>query len=420
MIEKDENHPPLIDEHFKPRVAADVEISFFNTDERGDFFLVRNPRDKRYVKVHETGKKLMDSMDGSTTLGALQGTTDIDVYRFTDILAKGGFLSDVPVRKKEEPFYTIKIPLFRTNKPIFTRMYRFFSFVNTTPFKVFYALFVGSGVVLFLLHLGEAYNCVVTNLYLTVGMEPLLLMALIFYVVEIAHEFAHTGASYNNGAEPGDVGLVFHFLVGFFYVETPDTRILSTRANLETFLAGPLTSLLAGAVCTYIFVFTDYYPLVWGASAFFWHMSCLITLTPFMQTDGYYIAQNLLKFPNMFAHSINFLMLTLSRCFHFISKEEYTKAVKGYTPRELRTMKLFDLFMPIQIALLMYFFFFTAAKANILYVFQIAPLILSGNHPYGFKAYFLLFSYSFSLMLLSYASFMTLYKFLKKRGKERW
>ncbi|MBU7048229.1 MAG: hypothetical protein HXS54_17485, partial [Theionarchaea archaeon] len=45
-----------LDENFMPKLAEDIEIQFFKSDERGDFFLVRNPRDKRYVKVHESGK----------------------------------------------------------------------------------------------------------------------------------------------------------------------------------------------------------------------------------------------------------------------------------------------------------------------------------------------------------------------------
>lgn len=421
MTKKEGNaQTQILDENFKPKVASDIEVSFFKTDERGDFFLVRNPRDKRYVKLHETGKALMEQLDGTKTLKELQKTTDIDLPKFIDILAKGGFLANMEAQKKHEPFYTVKIPLFRTNKPTFVKMYNFFSFVGSKPFKIFYALFVGSGIILFLTHLPDTFHYVVTNFALTEPLTPLLIIMVLFYVVEFAHEFAHTGASYAHGAEPGDVGIVFHFLVGFFYVETPDTRKLSTRGNLETFLAGPLTSLFSAACCTYIFVFTDYYPPVWGASAFFWHLSTIITLTPFMQTDGYYIMQNLLKFPNLFGHAVSYLKLNLFRFFHVVSKGEYEKAVKGYTSREIRIMRLFDIFMPMQICILAYFFFFMAAKINVINVFQMAPIILFGDNPYGAKGYFLLFSFSFSLTMASIAVFGTLYKFVRKGGKERW
>jgi hypothetical protein len=409
-----------LDENFMPKLAEDIEIRFFKSDERGDFFLVRNPRNKRYVKVHESGKTLMDNLDGTKPIAELgKATPDIDVLRFVDILARGGFLSNVEAEKKKEPFYTFKIPLFKSNTPIFAKMYNLFSFVSSKPFLIFYALFVGTGIILFLMNLPEAFSYVVKAFDINEPLAPLLLIMLIFYVVELAHEFAHTGASYNHGAEPGNVGIVFHFLVGFFYVETPDTRILSSKESFNIFIAGPLTSMFAGAICTYIFVFTDFYPEVWGASAFFWHMSTLITLTPFMQTDGYYITQNFLKFPNLFGHSVKYLKLNLGRLFHMVSKKEYEEALKGHTKKELTIMKLFAIFMPIQIGILAYFFFFMAMKANLFTVLQLAPIILSGNHTYGIKAYVILIFFSFGLLLGSIAAGGTVYRFFKQ-GKERW
>jgi hypothetical protein len=299
-------------------------------------------------------------------------------------------------------------------------MYKFFSFVSTIPFKIFYVLFVGSGIILFLLYLPETFQYVVKNLDINEPMTPLILVMAMFYVVELAHEFAHTGASYNHGAEPGEVGIVFHFLVAFFYVETPDTRILSPRASLDTFIAGPLTSLFAGAVCTYIFVFTDWYPLVWGASAFFWHMSTAITLSPFMQTDGYYIAQNRLKFPNLFNHAVTYVRLNIFRFFRRVSKEDYENDIKGYTTRELKILKVFAIFMPVQIGILVYFFFFMAMEANLFYVVKMAPVILSSAHTYGIKAYIILLVFSIGLVLGSLVALYSAYKFLKRGRTERW
>jgi len=210
-----------IDKNFIPERAEDIEVRFFKTDERGDFFLVRNPRDKRYVKLNEAGKEFLEAIDGIKTMEELQETTEIDVYNFVTILGKGGFLSNVQVKKKEEPFYTFKIPIFKSNHGIFIKMYRFFSFVSSTPFKIFYGVFVGVSVLFFVLHFSEILEYVALNFDLSVPMTPILLLLVVFYVVELAHEFAHTGASYNHGAEPGAIGIVFHFLVGFFYVLFP-------------------------------------------------------------------------------------------------------------------------------------------------------------------------------------------------------
>lgn len=406
-----------IDEHFKPVLARDIELRFFKSDERGDFFLARNPRTRRYIKVHESAKTLMDNLDGTKTMEELEQLTSINLKKFINVLARGGFLANIKAEKKEEPFYTVKIPIFKSNKSIFIKMYRFFSFVASKPFKIFYAFFVGFATLLFLMHFSEAFHYTVMNFDLTVPLRSVLLLIAISYVVELAHEFAHTGASYNHGAEPGDVGVVFHFLVLFFYVETPDTRMLSTKGNIDTFLAGPLTSIFAAAICTYVFVFTDYYPLVWGASAFLWYLSALITLSPFMETDGYYTVEHLLEFPNLFSHAVSYLRLSLFRFLNRISKEDYYKTLKGYTQQELKVMKLFAVFIPIQVGILVYFFFFMGIKVNMFHVLEIAPVILSGDHLYGIKAYFLLFLYTSGLIVGAFAAVMTAYRFFTK---ERW
>ncbi len=404
----------------KPKAASDIEIDFYTEDERGKFYLARNPRDQRYIKLHEEGANLLKKLDGTKTIAELQKeTAEIPVKDFVEVLAAEGFLEGVSSQKKKEPFYTVKIPFFRTDSKPLINLYESLYWLGSKPFKIFYTLFVGVGFALFLSNFEEIFHYALLNFDLTMPLAPLLMMGLIFYVVEFAHEFAHTGASYYYGANPGNVGIVFHFLVAFFYVETPDTRMLSDRGTLMTFLAGPLTSFFAAEVCTYMFVFTDSMPLMWGGTAFFWHISCLITLSPFMQTDGYYILQRKLKFPNLFKHGVRYLRLNLFRLFRLVREKDYKKRLERYTKRELRILKIFTLFLPIQIGILAYIFFFLALKVNMFEVIQLAPTILFTDHPYGIKGYLLLFSYCSSLILITCAGILTGYKFLKK-GDVGW
>jgi len=408
-----------ITEDFKPRTAGDIETEFFKEDERGKFYLARNPRNQRYLKLHEEGVTLLKRLDGKKSISELQEGSEIKVKDFVLILARGGFLEGIEPVKKEEPFYTVKIPFFKTNSRVLVRLYKNMYWLGSKPFQIFYALFVGAGLLLFIIHFDEIFSTALLNFDLTMPLLPLLLIMLVFYTVEFAHEFAHTGASYYYGAEPGDVGIVFHFLVGFFYVETPDTRKLSDKGNMVVFLAGPLTSLFAAEVCTYLFLFTDSMPLVWGGAAFFWHLSCLITLCPFMQTDGYYILQHKLKFPNLFSHAIKYIRLNLFRLFRMIRTEEYKKKMSIHTEGERTILRVFSLLLLIQVGILAYMFFFMALKINMFEVIQLAPVILFTDHPYGVKGYVLLGSYCFSLGLLVLAATLTTYKFLK-RGEAAW
>lgn len=404
-----------VTDDLKPTVRTAIEIDFFNTDERGTFYLARNPRNQRYIKLHEKGVFFLKKLDGTKSISELQKEfPDINVKNFVTILAKDGFLEGIKSKKKKEPFYTIKVPLFKSNSKPLINLYKRLYWMGSTPFKIFYSCFVISGFILFILNSKEIFHYTVLAFDLTMPLLPLILIFVIYHLVEFAHEFAHTGASYYYGAEPGDIGLVSHFLVVFFYVETPDTRKLSNRENLVTFLIGPLTSLFAAEVCTYLFVLTDSMPFVWGGSAFFWHMSCVITLAPFMQTDGYYIVQHTLKFPNLFQHAVKYVWLNLGRLVRRIPEKEYTEHVKGYTRKELKIMKIFSIFMPVQIGILVFFFFFMAVKIDMFNVFQLAPVILFSDHLYGLKGYVLLVVYSVGLAKAILIVAFTTYKFFKR------
>lgn len=400
---------------FCPRVRDDVEITFFKEDERGTFYLVRNPCTQRYLKLHQEAVNLLRKMDGTASVSQLQEETpELTVGDVVAVLARGGFLEGIEPKKKEEPFYTVKIPFFKSNARPLLQFYRCFFWMASTPFKVFYGLFVGLGATLFLWNAAEIFDTAVLTFDLTTPLTPLLIIILVGYTVEIAHELAHTGVSFYYGAEPGDIGIVFHFLVAFFYVETPDTRKLSDKGSVMTFLAGPLTSLFAAEVCTYLYVFTDSMPLVWGGAALFWHLSVLITLSPFMQTDGYYLLQHMLRFPNLFKHATKYVRLNVCRAFKRISEEDYTKKMSIYTERELKILRAYSLFLPVQIGILSFVFFFMAFKIKIVQVFQLAPLILSGGNPYGAKGYVLLGAYSLSLTLMTLAAVLTVWRGLKK------
>jgi hypothetical protein len=399
---------------FTPKAAQTIETTFFNKDERGTFYLLRNPENQQYIKVHERALTLFKKMDGTRTIAELQEESPVKVKEFVYALARGGFLEGIEQQKKKESFYTIKVPLFKaTSKPLL-HLYKTFSWLGSTPFKVFYILFVGSGFSLFLLHSREIFHHALFNFDITEPMMPLTLSIIIFYIIEFAHEFAHTGTSSYYGAKPGNVGIVFYFLVVFFYVETPDTRMLSDKGNYMTFLAGPLTSLFAAEVCTFLFLFTDSMPAVWGGNAFFWHISVLITLIPFMETDGYYIIQHKLKFPNLFRHALAYLQLSLFRLFNRITNEEYENTLKGYTKRELKIVKIFAFLIPVEVSILVFIFFFMALNIKMVQVIQLAPVILFADHPYGLKGYILLISYCFTVVAMIFMASFTVYRFLKK------
>lgn len=406
-----------IHEDFSPKLRSTVEIFPFDTIEDGEFLLLRNPEKARYLKLKKKAEEVIKKMDGTTSVAHLQEMyKDMDVFHLVKTMAKAGFLTDIEAEKYKGPLYTVKVPFFATNKEWMKKMYRFFKFTGGKPFLAVYSLFVLSGFILFLGNFGIIVDTAYTNFHLDVPLKYLLAVFAVFYLVELAHEFAHTGASYNCGGEPGKLGLVFHFLVAFFYVDTPNARILDKRGNICTFISGPLLSLLAAEISTYLFVFTDSMPVLWATSSFFWHISTAITLSPFMQTDGYYIVQYIAKFPNLLDNSITYAKTQVKRFFHVINKEEYKKIMSKWNDKQKKFLRVYMMLWPAQTLILTYFFFFSVHKAQVLHVFQVLPEIFSPGSPYGAKGYFLAVFYTWGIIAGILPVALTLRKYLLKRG----
>ncbi len=403
--------------NFSPQFRSAVEMSPLDTIEDGEFLLLRNPENMRYLKLKKKADVIIKNMNGQTSIVQLQDMfKDTDVFHLVTVLAKAGFLTGVEAEKYSGPLYTVKIPFIDTNKEWMKKIYRFLRLTGSKPFLVIYSLFVLSGFILFLMNFSTISDYAFMNFHLGVPLQYFLAVFAIYYVVELAHEFAHTGASYNCGAEPGKLGLVFHFLVAFFYVDTPDTRILDRMGNIKTFLAGPLLSLLAAEISTYMFLFTDSVPIIWASSSFFWHISTAITLAPFMQTDGYFIVQCLGKFPNLLDHSLAYTKTRIQRVFHLMTKEKYAATMSQWNDKQKRFLKIYMALWPVQTAILVYFFFFSVNKAQVIHVLNAFPEIVSLASPYSIKGYFLVAFYMWGLIAGVLPVVLTIWKYVKKRG----
>ena len=406
-----------ITEDFSPTLRSAAEIYPYDTIEDGEFLLLRNPDEARYLKLKKKAEKIIKRMDGTITVAQLQRQyQDIDVLHLVTVLARTGFLTGIEAKKYTGPLYTVKIPFFDTNKEFLKKIYHFFRFTGSTFFLIPYSIFVLSGFILFLKNVSVITDHAYMNFHLGVPLKYFFAAVALSYLVGLAHELAHTGASYNSGAEPGKLGLAFHFLVAFFYVDTPHARILDKKGNICTFMAGPLLTLLAAEISTYMFLFTDSMPVVWATLSFFWHISTVITLSPFMQTDGYYIVQCLAKFPNLLDHSLTYTKTQIKRFFRLINKEEYKKVMSRWNSKQKRFLSLYMVLWPVQTLILSYFFFFSVNKMHAISVLKVFPQIISPESPYGLKGYFLAVFYTWGIIMGILPVALTVRKYLLQRG----
>lgn len=209
-------------------------------------------------------------------------------------------------------------------------------------------------------------------------LSPLLISMGTFYFIEIAHELAHALSYYNYGGKSAEIGIEFHFFIPFFYTLTPDAVWMETRKQIWIFLAGPLTSLFFAEVFTFLTIFENTFRSVWAAHAFFWHISALVTLTPIIKTDGYFIVQAVTKFPNLLEHGVDTLVKIFKMIFGRISSEEFKEHLSQYSAAEKKVLKLYLPLFPVVTCILIYVFVFTALHFGIIEVLALTPKLMSG------------------------------------------
>jgi hypothetical protein len=384
---------------FAPALIADMEVVFFKEDERGRFYLLHNLENSNYVKIHENTLDVIKLLDGTNTLLSVrEKLPDVDVEKdlipFVKLLVNEGFVKNLkkPKVHKHGDVFSFKVRLITLSSRQMDWLNTYFSFIKKMPFKIFYTIFVIVGLSLFFYNVSPALSYLGVALDPQTSMLPLILDFPLFYFIEFVHELAHAGVYRYYGGSSADVGLEFHFLIPFFYTDTLDARKMKTRENVAIFLAGPLTSLFFAEIFVFLFIFEPTMRVLWASNIFLWHVSTLLTLTPIIRTDGYFIVQAVLKFPNLLQHGITNVKKVLQLAFRRISNEGYEDYMSQYSISEKKILAVYSLILPVGVGLLMTLFFFLAIHSYVIKVFMLTPQVISGLAP-NLKTYLLWFFY---------------------------
>ena len=124
---------------------------------------------------------------------------------------------------------------------------------------------------------------------------------LLLFPALVIHEIAHgaTLAYYGSlwDVMPGEVGTGLYYFGPMFYVDTSDSWVLPRKMRVMVSLAGPLSTLLIGAVL----VFAD---VLWPSqllkmASFFCFYWMLWNFVPLIETDGYYAIMDYADVPNL-------------------------------------------------------------------------------------------------------------------------
>lgn len=390
---------------FKPILIGNMQTQLLKEDERGKLYLLRNPNNSSYIKMHESVYEIIKMFNGDRTLHDLQeemSTRNIplNISELITLLAEEGFIQNLDLsQKRNKDAFSFKIKLFTLGKKHMAGLSKAFSFVASPLFKSFYIVFCIFGFALFVYNFPLVLSQIINVMNPSTPLEPLLLSIPLFYLVEFAHEFAHAVSYYHYGGASTDIGLAFDFLIPFFYASTPDIRWMKLRQNITILLAGPLTSLFFAESFMFLFLWENTLRPLWAVQTLFWHVSTLITLSPIVRTDGYYVVQTVAKFPNLLQHGLANLTNVFKLAIRKISLKEYGEYLSQYSASERKILAIYTALFPIGAFVLIYFFVYLNLSVGIYDLLLLTPVILTGAS-FNLKTYILWIMYVFSIALI--------------------
>lgn len=383
----------VIDAKFKPILIDDLEVKLLKEDERGKMFIIRASESSNYIKIHESVLNLLKHFDGTKSIEDLSQIVKdtkipLDIHELVNMLAEEGFIKNikVPSKKRKGDIFSFNIKLFTFTERQMDVFERTFFFVGSRFFWVFYVIFTVIGFSLFLQHFPQIFAFVISLMNPEGPLHPLFISLAFFYVVEITHEIAHAVAYYHYGGKSTEIGIEFHFFIPFFYALTPDAVWMETKRQVAIFLAGPLTSLFFAEIFTFLFVFEPTLRYLWAAHSFFWHISTLVTLSPIIKTDGYFVVQAITKFPNLLEHGVDALIKSFKVLLGKLSLKEFKEHISQYSSSERKILKVYVPLFPTVTCILVYVFVFTGLELGITTVLSMTPQVITGK-VHGIKPY---------------------------------
>lgn len=212
----------LVESSFKPKIIENMQITFLKEDERGKFYVIRNPGNSRYIRLHESVCNIIKMFNGVNTVADIEKkisneNLSLDVQELLTLLAEDGFIENLRSRLKEQEdeYHSFKMKLFSLDAKIMDKLVGPFSFVRTRFFMFFYILFCAGGLILFLINIQPIFSDVIEVWKPQTSLLPLLIGVPLLYLVSLIHEMSHAVAYHSLGGKSVNMGLEFHFMMLF-------------------------------------------------------------------------------------------------------------------------------------------------------------------------------------------------------------
>ncbi|UCG35918.1 MAG: hypothetical protein JSV64_04595 [Candidatus Bathyarchaeota archaeon] len=322
-------------------------------DERGKFYIIGISQQSIFLRVHQVGKDIIESLDGFTSVAEISDdlrkrNVDVDLQRFISDLGNEGFIENYPFpqskKKGDGKLRVWYMPFLKNPEKTLNLFHRFLLHFNKRIllnlfllFNILAVIFFVASVFLGFLHL-QFFSLEESSF-----LAFMIYMLLIFPLLGLAHELAHAVICFHYGGKPNEIGIAVYLFTFFFYAETSDIWLFDKKKSILVFLAGPLATLFIGNVSflIYISLQTSAWSQLFLMVAFASYLSVLSGLNPLIEADGCYILQALVVFPNIHSHLWSYASSWLKRSFGLSSEKEFEDFTSTYSKAERKTLRIY-------------------------------------------------------------------------------
>src|SRR5487761_1093302 len=311
----------LYNPKYTPQRSPSARIEEMTIDGEPTFILMKEAGE--YFQVDDATRAIWNLMDGKNTIKQIfeeakkidEKLTEKEVKDIVVSLAQEGFIesTEPEIEQKRVEMvsaFQLDIRLLRDSSKTLKGFFRI-----TRKLIKKEELLIGVGVVILgVILFGGNFLQILSNpnKFEILGST---LLGLFFYEeiillpVYLIHELAHAAVCDYYGGKPRELGTGFYYFAPFFYCDTSDGWRLGRRARIMISLAGPLSTVIAGSLLVFAgyFVNPGFGRNVLEVAAFFCLYGTLANISPFIETDGYYILSDLLNIPNLRDESFGYI-----------------------------------------------------------------------------------------------------------------
>ena len=324
---------------YKPEALADIEISDL-TGRAGQYYVLKNPEEKTYLRLTKKDYFLWSRMDGTRTIKDLVvdyfsefgSFAYARIARLVILLKANWMLKDPPVNvyqqvqnqlQKQDIGFRLKrfgnafmqTPFaIKGVDRVVTWLYRWGGrLFFTKPVQALFVIISLVGVVLFARTFSAGRYVLIPELNGSYFWGAVALGFLLFVVI-LLHELSHAMTIKHYGREVSKAGVMIYLGMPGLFVDTNDIWMEDKRARLMVTWAGPFSGLiLSGLAALVITIWPDFaLNSVLLRFAFLSYVIVFFNINPLLNMDGYFLLIDFVEIPNLRSKSITFLRNGLS------------------------------------------------------------------------------------------------------------